>query len=73
MLFSYRTTCKVTTRYTPYQLMYGSHPLMPTKYIMLIASGNERNSTSVRVLTSKITKLKKLQENRMQVAKTTRI
>ncbi len=30
MLFSYKTTYKVATRYTPYQLVYGLHPLMPT-------------------------------------------
>ncbi len=30
MLFSYKTTYKVATRYTPYQLMYGLHPLMAT-------------------------------------------
>ncbi len=30
MLFSYRMAYKVATRYTPYQLMYGLHPLMPT-------------------------------------------
>jgi hypothetical protein len=59
MLFSYKTTYKVTTRYTPYQLVYGSHPLMPIKYIMPIAGGNERDSTSMRVLTSKIIKLEK--------------
>ncbi len=31
ILFFYRTTYKVATRYTPYQLIYGLHPLMPTK------------------------------------------
>ncbi len=36
MLFSYTTSYKVTTEYTPYQLMYGLHPLMPTKYILYI-------------------------------------
>ncbi len=45
MLFSYRIAYKVATRYTPYQLMYGLHPLMPTKYIVPVASGNERNNT----------------------------
>jgi hypothetical protein len=30
MLFSYIIAYKVTTRYTPYQLVYGLHPLMPT-------------------------------------------
>ncbi len=70
MLFSYRTTYKVTTWYTPYQLVYGLHPLMPSKYIILVASGDERDSILVRVLTSRITKLKKLQEARMQATKT---
>jgi len=60
-LFSYRTAYKVVIGYTPYQLMYGLHPLMPTKYIMRVASGNERNNTSMKVLTSKIIELEKLQ------------
>jgi hypothetical protein len=30
VLFSYKTTYKVATRYTQYQLVYGLHPLMPT-------------------------------------------
>jgi hypothetical protein len=60
MLFSYITTYKVITWYTPYQLVYGLHPLMATKFIVPIASGNERNNTPMRVLTSKITKLEKL-------------
>ncbi len=50
---------KITTRYTPYQLVYGLHPLMPTKSIMLIIGGNEKD-TPMRVLTNIITKLDKL-------------
>ncbi len=73
MLFSYKTTYKVATRYTPYQLMYELHPLMFTEYIVLIVGGNERDSTLVRVLTSKISKLEKLQEARMQATKTTNV
>jgi len=61
MLFSYITEYKVTTWYTPYQLMYGLHPLMPTKYIVLVASGNERDDTLMKVLISRITKLGKLE------------
>jgi hypothetical protein len=38
---------------------------MPIKYIVLIAGGNERDSISVKVLTSKIKELEKLQETRM--------
>ncbi len=65
MLFSYRTTYKVATRYTPYQLVYGLHPLMPIEYIILVIGGDERDSTLVNVLTNRITKLEKLQEARM--------
>jgi hypothetical protein len=73
MLFSYRTTYKVATWHTPYQLMYGLHPLMPIKYIVQVAGGNERDNILVRILIGKIIELEKLQEIRMQVAKTTRI
>ncbi len=71
MLFSYRTTYRVATRYTTYQLVYGLHPLMPTKYIMVIVGGNERDGTSMRILTSIIIELEKLQEAKMHTTKTT--
>ncbi len=61
MLFSYRTTYKII-RYTPYQLVYGLHPLMPTEYIVLVTSGDERNNIPMRILTSRITELEKLLE-----------
>jgi hypothetical protein len=70
MLFSYRTAYKIAIGYTPYQL-YGLHPLMPTKYIVQIAGGNEKDNTLVKVLTNKIIKFKKLQEVRMQAIETT--
>jgi hypothetical protein len=73
MLFSYRIAYIVTIGYTPYQLLYELHPLMPTKYIVSIVSGNERDNILVKVLTNRIIKLEKLQEDRMQVTKTTRI
>ncbi len=53
--------------------MYGLHLLLPIEYIVLVAGGNERDNTPVRILTRRITKLEKLQEARMQVAKTARI
>jgi hypothetical protein len=73
MLFSYKIAYKVITRYTPYQLVYGLHPSMPTKYIMPIANANEKYSTTMRVFTIKIIELKKLQETRMQVVKIAKI
>jgi hypothetical protein len=35
--------------------MYGLHPLMPIKYIILVVGRNEKDSTPMRVLISKIT------------------
>jgi hypothetical protein len=70
MLFSYKTTYIVAIGYTPYQLVYGLHRLMPTKYIVPIASGKQRDGTPIRVLTSRVSELEKLQEARMQVAET---
>jgi hypothetical protein len=39
---------------------------LPTKYIIPIIGGNERDSTLMKVLTSRIMKLEKLQEAKMQ-------
>jgi hypothetical protein len=64
--FSYKIAYKITLGYTPYQLVYGLHPLMPTKYIMLIASGDHKDNTSMKVLTNKVSELENLQEARMQ-------
>jgi len=50
--------------------VYGLHPLMPIEYIMLVADENQRNNTSMRVLTSEILELEKLQEARMQATQT---
>jgi len=47
MLFSYKIAYKIATRYTPYQLVYGLHPSMPTKYIVPVVNGNERDNTSM--------------------------
>jgi hypothetical protein len=60
VLFSYKIAYKVATRYTPCQLMYGLHPLMPIKYIVPIVGGDEKNITQMRVLTSRIIEFKKL-------------
>jgi hypothetical protein len=43
------------------------------KYIILIVGGDERDSTPMRVLTSKIIELEKLQEVRMKVVKIAKI
>jgi hypothetical protein len=51
--------------------MYGLHPIMPTKYIILVVGGDERDSTPMKVLISRIIELKKLHEARMQATETT--
>jgi hypothetical protein len=60
MIFSYITAYKVATWYTTYQLLYGLHPLMPSKYIVLIVGGDERDSTIMKVLPNRIIEFKKL-------------
>jgi hypothetical protein len=64
ILFSYIIPYKVAIG-SPYQLVYGLHPLMPIEYIIPIVGGNERNNTLMRILISKITNLEKLQEAKM--------
>jgi hypothetical protein len=60
MLFSNKIAYKVATWYTPYQLVYGLHPLMLIEYIVPVASGNERVSILMKVLITKIIELNKL-------------
>jgi hypothetical protein len=73
LLFSYKIAYKIAIGYTPYQLMYGLHPLMPIKYIVPVVGGNEKDNTPTKVLTNKTIKLKKLQEIKMLVAEIARI
>jgi hypothetical protein len=53
----------VATGYTPYQLVYCLHPLMPTKYVLQAISGDHINVKLTKIITARITKLEKLQEN----------
>ncbi len=54
------------TRYTPYQLVYGLHPLMLIEYVLLAISGDHKDAKPTRVLTTRIIELDKLQENRVE-------
>jgi hypothetical protein len=67
VLFSYRIAYKVVTSYTPYQLVYNLHPLMPKEYVLLAISGGHRDVKPTKMLTTRITELEKLQENRLEV------
>ena len=47
VLWAYRTAFKVTTLHTPFQLVYGLQPLMPTEYILptYVSSSHKAYST----------------------------
>ncbi len=62
ILFSYRTTYKVPIGYIPYQLIYGLHSLMLTKYVLPTINGDHKDVQPTRV-----TKLEKLWDNRLEV------
>ncbi len=65
ILFPYKTTYKVATWYTPYQLVYGLHPLMLIKYVLPTIDGDHRDVGPTRVLIAILIKLEKLQENKL--------
>ncbi len=56
----------MATCYTPYQLVYGLHPLMLTKYVLLTINGDHRDAKPTKVLIPRIIKLEKLHENRLE-------
>jgi hypothetical protein len=65
VLFSYRTACKVTTTHTPFQLVYGLHPLMFTKYLILIRrTDGKMDYTPMRVLSACLADLEQLHRRR---------
>jgi hypothetical protein len=64
-LFSYQTTYKVGTGHTPFSLVYGLHPLLPTKYLLPFKPSENRDPQPISVLISRLFKLEKLQENRL--------
>jgi hypothetical protein len=56
----------VATSYTPYQLVYGLHPLMATKYVLLAISRDHKDAKPTKVLIAKVTELETLQENKLK-------
>jgi len=60
VLFSYRTTYKIGIGHTPFHIVYGLHPLLPTKYLLLSKPSENKDPQLVKVLTSRLFELKKL-------------
>jgi hypothetical protein len=66
VLFSYRTIYKVITSHIPFQLVYGLHPLMPTKYLVPIKRTNgELNYIPTQVLTTRLVDLEQMDSMHM--------
>ena len=67
VLFSYRTAYKVATGHSPFELVYGLLPLMPTKYIVPTQwTMTDLDFTQHRVLAVRTTDLDKLDETRLK-------
>ncbi len=60
ILFSYKIVYKVAKGYTPYQLVYGLHPIMLTKYVILAISGDHKYAKPTRMLIARIIELENL-------------
>jgi hypothetical protein len=60
LLFSYPTAYKVGTIHIPFQLVYGLHPLLPTKYILPSRRGDNIYPQPIKVLTNQLFELEKL-------------
>jgi hypothetical protein len=48
VLFSYRTAYKVGIGHTPFQLVYGLHPLLPTEYMLPFTLGENRDHNMLK-------------------------
>ncbi len=60
ILFSYQTVYKVLIGHTPFQLVYGLYPLLPTEYMLPSKLGEYVNPKSIKILTSQLFELEKL-------------
>ncbi len=65
ILFSYKTTFKVGTCHTLFQLVYGLRPFLPTKYLLPSKPRQNHDPKLVRVLTNQLSKLEKLQDDQL--------
>jgi hypothetical protein len=53
----------VVIKITPYQLVYGLHPLIPIEYVLLAISGDHKDVEPTRILIARIINLEQFQEN----------
>jgi hypothetical protein len=65
ILFSYRIVFKVGTDHTPFQLVYGLHPLLPTKYLLPSKPRQTHDPKLVTFSTSQLSEIEKFQEDQL--------
>jgi hypothetical protein len=70
VLFSYIIAYKIVTSYIPYWSVYGLHPLMPIKYVMFTFNGDHKYANLIKVLTSRLIELEKLQIDKLHAKET---
>ncbi len=69
-LWAYRTTYKVSTQHTPYKLIYGLMPLLPTKFIVPTnRTLAEKDGNWINALLAQMEDLILLDEKRIIVGK----
>jgi hypothetical protein len=66
MFFSYRIAYKVATGYTPCQFSLWIASFLPIEYVMLAFNGDHIDANPIRVFTSKLIELEKLQNDKLQ-------
>ncbi len=54
VLLSYQTTYKVGIGHTPFQLVYGLHPLLFAKYMLPSRLGEHVDPKSIKILISQL-------------------
>jgi hypothetical protein len=72
MFLSHILAYKVAIGYTPYQLVYGLHIFMPTKHVLLAFSADHKDTNPIKIHTKKLSKLEKLQNDRLLMKDTSR-
>jgi len=65
ILFSYIIAFKVGIGHIPFQLVYGLFPLLLIEYLLPFKPRQTYDPNLVRVLTSRLLELEKLQENQL--------
>ncbi len=71
VLYAYQMAYKVTTNDTPFELVYGLHPMMPIEYLLPTSTFETNHDFSPTwILTDKFSKAEKLGEVQLTTTET---